>query len=111
MDINDQAIRVRQQKRGVLRHVVDIRSDIEFEAGDAVSDLAAANCLGVNLPWISMIRRYGLGNRNAEYSATSSTSRTTRAMLALYWATRILCRKPASTSKVLPTRSDASFTS
>src|SRR5271166_1822709 len=34
--------------------------------------------VGVPLPWMSIISRYGLGSRNAEYSVTSSTSSTTR---------------------------------
>src|SRR5271166_80643 len=34
--------------------------------------------VGAPFPWMSIISRYGLGSRNAEYSVTSSTSRTTR---------------------------------
>src|SRR6476660_4109044 len=46
--------------------------------------LVPATLVGGSVRCISIIRRYGLGSRNAEYSATSSTSSTTRAMLILY---------------------------
>src|SRR5271165_229117 len=39
---------------------------------------ATCAAVGFPFPWMSMISRYGLGSRNAEYSVTSSTSNTMR---------------------------------